>query len=47
LTVSHRGGTVTLNHALGRGETLHSPLLTGLKIDLDDVLSLSAFRRTD
>ena len=34
-----RGGALTLTHTFGRGETLHSPLLAGLKVDLDDVFS--------
>ena len=34
-----RGGALTLARTFGRGETLHSPLLPGLNIDLDDVFS--------
>ena len=32
-------GALTLTHTFGRGETLHSPPLAGLKVDLDDVFS--------
>ena len=34
-----RGGALTAALTFGRGETLHSPLLAGLNIDLDDVFS--------
>ena len=34
-----RGGALTVTQTFGRGETLHSPLLAGLNIDLDDVFS--------
>lgn len=34
---SQRGGALALAHTFGRGETLHSPLLAGLQIDLGDV----------
>ena len=34
-----RGGALTATLTFGRGETLHSPLLAGLNIDLDDVFS--------
>ena len=34
-----RGGALTLTRTFGRGETLRSPLLAGLNIDLDDVFS--------
>lgn len=32
-----RGGALTLTHTFGRGETLHSPLLAGLTVALDDI----------
>ena len=32
-----RDGALTLTRTFGRGETLHSPLLAGMKVALDDV----------
>ena len=34
-----RGGALTATLTFGRGETLRSPLLAGLNIDLDDIFS--------
>ena len=34
-----RGGVLVAAHRFGRNETLHSPLLAGFELDLDDVFS--------
>ena len=34
-----RGGVLAATHTFGRGQTLHSPLLAGLELHLDDIFS--------